>query len=77
MKLASRLAIFALLVPLWVYRMTLSRVMPLCCRFEPSCSAYAWEAITRHGPVRGLRLTVWRVLRCQPLCECGYDPVPD
>lgn len=47
-----------------------------CCRFTPSCSAYAVEAITVHGAFKGLFLTIKRVLRCNPLCKGGYDPVP-
>ena len=47
-----------------------------CCRYRPSCSAYALEAIRTHGPWRGLRLAVWRVLRCNPFSKGGVDPVP-
>ncbi|MGZ4619887.1 MAG: membrane protein insertion efficiency factor YidD [Frankiaceae bacterium] len=46
------------------------------CRFVPSCSEYAAEALQRHGALRGLWLTCWRLLRCQPFCHGGYDPVP-
>ncbi len=46
------------------------------CRFVPTCSQYALEAIRAHGAVRGTYLAVWRVLRCNPLCKGGYDPVP-
>lgn len=47
-----------------------------CCRFTPSCSAYAVEAITVHGAFKGLFLSIKRVLRCNPFCKGGYDPVP-
>ncbi len=47
-----------------------------CCRFVPSCSAYAIEALETHGALRGSCLAVWRILRCNPLCKGGYDPVP-
>lgn len=47
-----------------------------CCRFTPTCSAYAIEAIQIHGAFKGTALAVWRVLRCNPLCKGGYDPVP-
>jgi uncharacterized protein len=48
------------------------------CRFVPTCSEYAREAIERHGALRGGLRSVWRLLRCQPLCRGGYDPVdPD
>ena len=46
------------------------------CRFEPSCSAYAMEAVQIHGPFKGCALAAGRLLRCHPLCEGGHDPVP-
>ncbi len=46
------------------------------CRFRPTCSAYMIEALEVHGPIRGLGLGVWRILRCNPFCRGGYDPVP-
>lgn len=47
-----------------------------CCRFTPSCSAYALEALRVHGFFKGSALAFWRILRCNPLCKGGYDPVP-
>lgn len=47
------------------------------CRFEPSCSAYAQQALLQHGAARGAALAGWRLLRCQPWCDGGCDPVPD
>ena len=47
-----------------------------CCRFTPSCSAYALEAFMKRGFFVGFGLTVWRILRCNPFCRGGYDPVP-
>lgn len=58
------------------YQLTLASVLGGHCRFEPSCSHYAAEAIERHGPLRGLRLATWRILRCHPFARAGYDPVP-
>jgi putative membrane protein insertion efficiency factor len=65
-----------LLLALRFYKRALSPVVGPCCRFEPSCSAYAEEAIHTHGVLRGLGLTVWRLLRCQPFARAGLDPVP-
>jgi putative membrane protein insertion efficiency factor len=59
------------------YRRYVSPALPARCRFYPSCSAYAQEALSRHGAARGTALTIWRLLRCQPFHPGGYDPVPD
>ncbi len=64
----------------WVikfYQKSISPKKAPCCRFSPSCSAYAIEAITVHGAVKGTALAIWRVLRCNPLCKGGFDPVPE
>ena len=50
---------------------------PPCCRFTPSCSAYALEAFQKRGFFVGFALMVWRILRCNPFCAAGYDPVPE
>jgi len=65
-----------LLVPVNFYRRWISPVLPPSCRFEPSCSAYAVEALSTHGALRGSWLTVRRLLRCGPWHPGGYDPVP-
>lgn len=49
---------------------------PPSCRFQPTCSEYARQAILKHGPFKGLALAVWRILRCNPWGGSGYDPVP-
>jgi hypothetical protein len=59
-----------------VYQRVISPVLPPSCRFYPSCSAYAVEALQVHGLVRGSGLTVWRLLRCAPWHPGGVDPVP-
>ena len=59
------------------YRKFISPIKPPCCRFTPTCSAYALEAFQKRGFFVGLILTVWRILRCNPMCRGGYDPVPE
>ena len=58
------------------YRKYLSPIRPPCCRFVPTCSQYALEAIGKYGAWKGARLAVRRLLRCHPFCKGGYDPVP-
>jgi putative membrane protein insertion efficiency factor len=58
------------------YQRWLSPLLGQRCRFAPSCSEYARIAIARFGPLRGSWLSLWRILRCQPLCRGGFDPVP-
>lgn len=65
---------FILLVRL--YQLGISPLKPPSCRFTPTCSQYAIEALRKHGPVKGLYLTVRRLLRCHPWGGSGYDPVP-
>jgi hypothetical protein len=60
-----------------LYQTTLSRILGDQCRFHPSCSSYAVEAIERHGALKGLWLAVRRIGRCHPLNDGGHDPVPD
>ena len=58
------------------YQRWISPALPPACRYVPSCSEYALEAVERHGALRGSLLAVWRVLRCHPFVRGGYDPVP-
>lgn len=69
-------AIAALIAPIRFYQRYISPLTPPACRFTPTCSQYAVEAIRKHGPVKGLLLAVWRILRCNPWGGSGYDPVP-
>lgn len=59
-----------------LYQLTLGRILPPSCRFEPSCSQYGYEAINKYGLLRGGRLTIKRIARCHPWNPGGYDPVP-
>ena len=58
------------------YQICISPLHRPCCRFTPTCSAYAIEAIQKYGPFKGLYLAIKRILRCNPFCKGGYDPVP-
>ncbi len=60
-----------------LYQKGVPRSMRGHCRFMPTCSAYAVEAIGRYGAIVGTGLAVWRLLRCNPFCRGGYDPVPE
>jgi putative membrane protein insertion efficiency factor len=75
-----RLAVAILSAPILAYRYVLSPVMPPSCRFHPSCSAYALEALATHGPFKGSWLALRRLTRCHPITwlggGSGYDPVP-
>jgi putative membrane protein insertion efficiency factor len=66
-----------LLAPIAVYKRLVSPALPRRCRYEPTCSAYAAQSIGRFGPIRGLLLACWRLLRCNPFSHGGFDPVPD
>ena len=60
-----------------LYRKNISPRKIPCCRFTPTCSAYAIEAIQKRGAFVGTLLSIWRILRCNPLCKGGYDPAPE
>ena len=65
-----------LILPIRFYQKFISPLTPPTCRFTPTCSQYAIEAIRKHGPFKGFVLAVWRILRCNPWGGSGYDPVP-
>jgi uncharacterized protein len=77
MKLPSRVMTFVLLTLIKCYRTCLSPLLPNTCRFYPSCSQYSYEAIERHGPIKGSILSTIRIVKCNPLHPGGHDPVPD
>ena len=65
-----------LILPIRGYQRFISPLTPPVCRFTPTCSNYAIEAIRRHGPLRGTWLAIKRIARCNPWGGSGYDPVP-
>jgi uncharacterized protein len=71
----ARVARVAVTAPIVLYQRVLSPAIPRRCKYEPSCSRYAVEAIRRYGILRGLVLAGWRLLRCNPWSYGGYDPV--
>ena len=71
----SRAARAVVIAPIAAYRRWLSPALPRRCKYEPTCSAYAVEAIRQFGILRGLVLATWRVLRCNPWSHGGFDPV--
>lgn len=72
-----RAAVAALVACVRCYQHTLHGFLGYgCCRFTPTCSNYMVEALQTHGPLRGLGLGLWRILRCNPFCKGGHDPVP-
>ena len=66
-----------LIVFIKFYKRAISPYLPKACRFTPTCSVYAIEALERFGVIRGTLLAAYRVLRCNPFCRGGYDPVPE
>ena len=76
MRFLGILLAWPLLGIVWIYRYTISPLLGANCRFEPSCSAYAREALTRYGGIKGGWLTLRRIGRCHPWGGSGYDPVP-
>jgi uncharacterized protein len=68
--------VFILIIPVRIYQWFISPLIPNSCRYTPTCSNYAIEALKVHGPLKGLWLATWRILRCNPWGGHGYDPVP-
>ncbi len=65
----------AVLAMLRFYKRAISPNLPPSCRYQPTCSEYAYEAVEKYGILRGGRLAIWRILRCNPFGGSGYDPV--
>jgi putative membrane protein insertion efficiency factor len=66
---------FLVLDLLGIYKAVVSPLLPPACRFEPTCSEYAREAVEKYGAIRGTWMGLKRILRCQPFCKGGHDPV--
>lgn len=73
----KQILVFPLVLLVKFYQVCISPFTPPACRFTPTCSQYALEALRRHGPVKGLYLALRRILRCHPWGGSGYDPVPE
>ena len=72
----TRPLVWLLVMPIRLYQTAISPYTPPSCRFTPTCSEYARQAIIKHGPFKGLYLAIWRILRCNPWGGSGYDTVP-
>lgn len=76
LELLKRISSLILIIPIRFYQMFISPFTPSSCRFTPTCSEYARQAIAKYGPFKGLWLAIKRILRCNPWGGSGYDPVP-
>jgi putative membrane protein insertion efficiency factor len=76
-RAVSSLAAYCCIALVWGYRLLLAPLFPASCRYNPSCSAYAIEAIKRFGPIKGSLLAGRRLLACHPWGDHGHDPVPE
>ncbi|MCQ2056931.1 MAG: membrane protein insertion efficiency factor YidD [Bacteroidaceae bacterium] len=72
----TKLTVWLMLLPVKFYRRFITPLTPPTCRFTPTCSEYAVEALQKYGPIKGSWLAIRRVLRCRPGGGSGYDPVP-
>ena len=76
MQVLKKIGIFIVLLPVHFYRYCISPLTPASCRYTPTCSQYAIDAVKKYGPFKGGYLAIKRILRCHPLGGSGYDPVP-
>lgn len=72
----TQLIVFILIIPIKIYKYLISPILPNSCRYTPTCSEYAVDALKKHGPIKGLFLAIKRILSCNPWGGSGYDPVP-
>ena len=75
-KSTGNFFVFILILPIKIYQLIISPLSPPSCRYTPTCSTYAIEAIKKHGPVKGFYLAIRRIASCHPWGGSGYDPVP-
>lgn len=76
MKAIKKILIAPILLLIYLYQTLLSPLFPPSCRFQPTCSQYAKEALTKHGLFKGGILSLKRILKCHPWGKSGFDPVP-
>ncbi|MEN6365059.1 MAG: membrane protein insertion efficiency factor YidD [Rectinema sp.] len=76
MNAVKRLLSFPFLILIKLYQLLISPLFPPSCRFVPTCSAYAYEAVSKYGPFKGILLAARRILKCHPFHPGGFDPVP-
>ncbi len=76
MNWLKKILITIVLLPVYFYRYCISPLKPPTCRFTPTCSEYAIQAVKKHGPIKGGFLAIKRILRCHPWGGHGYDPIP-
>ena len=76
MNVLKKIGIFIALLPVHFYRYCISPLTPASCRYTPTCSQYAIDAVKKYGPFKGGYLAIKRILRCHPWGGSGYDPVP-
>lgn len=76
LNVLSRWLVWLLVLPIRFYQVAISPLLGPSCRFTPTCSEYARQALIKHGPIKGMCLAIWRLLRCNPWGGSGYDPVP-
>ncbi|MFN5983547.1 MAG: membrane protein insertion efficiency factor YidD [Fluviicola sp.] len=77
MKYIGRFFSIILMIPVRIYQLIISPILPNACRYDPTCSAYMIEALKVHGPIKGLFLGTKRISRCHPWGGHGHDPVPE
>ena len=76
MTALSKAITWILVASIIFYQKFITPYTPASCRFTPTCSEYARQALVKYGPIKGLALAIWRILRCNPWGGSGYDPVP-